>query len=208
MATTSYCTDGGGECQNGGVCILRTDQNGGVPANYCQCPEGTSGELCHGKDVCPLKCEHGSSCRHYNDISHGAANDSTATETAGFYCECVGNYKGKLCEVPFTTCPKNSDYDETKDDPLQCLYGGECVVSTEEDSDPTIYSCSCPKGRSGTSCENGQTSTIVDYNGSCFANQDCKNGGLCVRKHDPKTTEETGMFTKNTYCQCPTGYVV
>jgi len=210
---SSSCTDDGNECQNGGVCILVTDQSDGnkTPANYCQCPKGTSGDICHGVDVCPLNCQHGSSCRHYDDITHGVGGDDNDNDETGFFCECpVGNnYKGKLCNIPFTTCPNtySVDNDTNVQTSLQCLYGGECKLDDDDDGDGLeSYHCSCPKGRSGNVCQDGTSSDIQDYNGSCLADSDCGEQGLCIHKHDAKTTEETGMTTKNTYCQCSNGY--
>jgi len=180
------CSITGDECQNGGVCVLSSN------GNYCTCPEGTSGTHCHGKGVCPLKCQHGSSCRHF-DESHVMISASGLSET-DFYCECVGKYKGLTCEVPFETCPRVKN-----DTPPECLNGGKCVPS----GDPVdSYSCDCPDGWSGKSCEAGQQSTIVDWNGACNVNTDCLNGGLCIRDHDAKTTQETGMVTKQTHCLC------
>jgi len=68
------------------------------------------------------------------------------------------------------------------------------------------YHCSCTKGRFGDVCQSGTTSDIQDYNGSCLADSECGSNGLCIHKHDSKITEETGMATKNTYCQCSSGY--
>jgi hypothetical protein len=209
--TTSYCTDDGNECQNGGVCVLATDQSDfdkdgnfkKTPINYCQCPEGTSGNLCHGKNVCTLKCEHASSCRHYDDITHSSSPEGFSDSE--FYCECAGNYKGQECEIPYTTCPKTSDDENEK--PLQCLYGGVCEISVDSTNiQNSKYICRCPNGRNGTNCENGTTSSIKDYNGPCFDDDDCNNQGICADKHDAATTEETGMTTKTKYCQCKSGY--
>jgi hypothetical protein len=212
MVTTSYCTDDGNECQNGGVCILATDQSDfdkdgnfkKTPVNYCQCPEGTSGNLCHGKNVCTLNCEHASSCRHYDDITPSSSAPDGFSDSE-FYCECVDNYKGQECEVPYTTCPKTSDDKNEKQ--LQCLYGGVCEISVDTTNiKNSKYICRCPKGRDGTNCENGITSSIKDYNGPCYVDEDCNNQGICADKHDAQTTEITGMTTKTTYCQCKSGY--
>jgi len=215
MVTKSYCTDDGNECQNGGICILATDQSDfdkdgnfkKTPINYCQCPKGTSGNLCHGKDVCTLTCEHASSCRHYSENSSGTHEGfSDGTGTNEFYCECVDNYQGQECEIPYTTCPKTSD--DKKEKQLQCLYGGLCEISIDSTNIANSkYICRCPNGRDGPQCENGITSsTIQDYNGPCYVDDDCQNQGICSEKHDAQTTEETGMTTKITYCQCKSGY--
>jgi len=191
----SHCTKDGIGCLNGGVCVLVTDQSDGkTPANYCKCPKGTSGYHCDRKGVCPLDCQHDSSCRHGDDMAH-------SNEGGEFYCECAvgSNYKGKLCQVPYTTCPKTNDDDE----PMQCLFGGECKLSSAIFKH---YYCECPNGRSGDRCEYGKTSSIEDYNGSCYEDSDCKNGGVCIHKYDSNATAKTGMKTKNTYCQCKDGF--
>lgn len=181
----SVCTKDGKQCKNDGVCVLSTQQSDGSTAsNYCKCPDGTSGAMCQDKDVCELDCKHGSSCR---------------SSDAGFYCECVGDYKGLTCDTPFQTCPKPSENEA----PLVCLFGGECV---EDENASKKYTCDCPKNRSGEYCESGVQSTIEDYNGTCNEDDDCFNGGLCIKEHDAKKTEETGMLTKQTHCLCKTDF--
>lgn len=187
------CTNGGMECENGGVCVLTSDQTDMSSGNYCSCPGGTSGDKCETRDICDLDCQHGSSCRHYDDISHDNGSGSVS-----FYCECAGNYKGMECEIPFTTCPISGIGKQ-----LECLYGGDCVIFDEFSEE---YKCYCPNGRSGDNCENGLASTIEDYNGACYQDEDCFNGGLCISNHDAKGTEETGMQTKTTQCLCSLGW--
>jgi len=191
---TGTCTTGGMECVNGGVCVLTSDQIDMSEGNYCSCPEGTSGDRCENEDICDLDCQHGASCRHYEDIAHNNGSGSTS-----FYCECTGNYKGMECEIPFTTCPLSG----ITGDQLVCLYGGQCVAFDESSDE---YKCDCPNGRSGKNCETGVVSTIEDYNGLCYQNEDCFNGGLCTRTHDFKATKETGMETKATQCLCSLGW--
>jgi jagged-like protein len=197
----SKCTKGGMECQNGGVCVLASEQSDMTEANYCSCPAGFSGNQCESEKACDLECMHGSSCRHYTDIDHDNSGDND------MYCDCVGDYKGKACEIPVVTCPKTSD--DSKE--MECLWGGQCISSSDEtnsssDESTNEYVCSCPKGRSGDHCEQGEVSTLEDYNGVCYADVDCLNGGLCIRDHDSKTTEETGMQTKSTQCLCALGW--
>jgi len=190
-AAASVCSILGDQCQNGGVCVKGTNQVDSSSQDFCSCPEGTSGDLCESVGACDLTCQHGGSCRHYDDIAHTNDNDSA------FECECVGDYKGVECEIPFTKCPITSD---GKD--MECLYGGTCVFREEENE----YGCACPDGRSGAYCEAGTDSTIEDYNGACYEDGDCLNGGLCVRKHDAETTAATNMVTKETKCICSLGW--
>jgi len=187
------CTKDSNQCENGGICVLATSQKDSSVANYCSCPESTSGIRCGGQLDCNLECQHGSSCRHYDDIAHDG------TGKTAFYCECVGNYKGMECEIPYTTCAKKSG-DKLG---LDCLYGGECV---EPKTDSSVFTCACPKGRSGKNCEVGVDSSLMDYNGSCYSDVDCENGGLCIRHHDAEKTEDTGMLTKATQCLCAIGW--
>ena len=187
----SVCSILGNQCLNGGVCVKGTNQVDGSSKDYCNCPEGTSGLFCQTKGVCNLTCQHGGSCRHFEDVSH--ANDG---DTA-FECECVGDYKGVECEIPFQRCPITSDGKQ-----MECLYGGTCVFREEENE----YGCACTKGRSGDYCEKGTVSSMEDYNGDCYEDQDCLNGGICVRTHDAETTAETDMLTKQTKCLCALGW--
>lgn len=187
------CTQGGNECQNGGVCVPATNQVLGQAEDYCNCPTGTSGDRCETKNACDLKCQHGGSCRNFDDISHADASD----KKSGFECDCVGDYKGVVCEIPFTKCPLTSDGKE-----MECLYGGSCTFREESNE----YGCACTKGRSGKYCETGVVSSIEDYNGACNADADCQHGGLCVRSHDAETTEKTDMLSKTTKCLCPIGW--
>jgi len=191
--TTIQCVQDGDECKNGGVCVPATNQVSGHTEDYCNCPKGTSGDRCEVKRECDLKCQHGGSCRSYDDISHGDASD----KTSAFECECVGDYKGKECEIPFTKCPLTSDGKE-----MECLYGGTCVFREEENE----YGCDCTKGRAGKHCETGVVSSMLDYNGDCNDDAECQHGGLCVRTHDAETTDKTNMLTKETKCLCPLGW--
>lgn len=192
-------------CQNGGVCVKTTDQLTSATESSCSCPAGTSGVLCESKSICDLQCQHGSSCRNYDDITH----DNTGKSS--FVCECVGRYKGLECEIPFATCPM------IKGGPnfaVECLWGGACV----SDEDSNEYTCECPLGRSGMSCERGGNVNpeedlnsdhdgIINTFGECHSNDDyCKNGGLCVFSHDAKTTAESGVLTKQSTCLCTLGW--
>ena len=185
----SSCDTAGG-CANGGVCVLGTDQTDGSASNYCACPQGFSGDMCEQVDKCSLDCQHGSSCRHHDDVTHG--NDGGSD-----YCECVGNYKGKECEIPVETCPTPA---AASAEPLECLWGGTCVDNEGD------WICECPAGRSGDSCEAGADSTIDDYNGPCYQDSECQNEGLCVRSHDAEESAKTGMNSKITQCLCPLGF--
>lgn len=185
------CTEGGDQCHNGGVCVLASNQKDMSAENYCSCPEGTSGKRCEKVDDCSLDCQNGSSCRHRDDITH--ANDSNDD----VYCECVGNFKGQKCAVPFETCPTTPGGDE-----MECLWGSTCVFNDSLN----LFECQCPKGRFGKHCEFGEQSSIEDWNGDCNNDTECQNNGLCIKSHDSESTEETGMKTTNNQCLCPLGY--
>lgn len=179
-----------GDCENGGVCTLASKQQDMSEGNYCSCPAGTSGYKCERKAECTLDCQHGSSCRHNEDITH--ANDDGDTKSD--FCECVGNYKGTMCEIPFETCPTVDGKS------LDCLWGGKC---TTKDGAPA---CDCPEDRSGVNCLVGSVSNIQDWNGPCYQDEDCKNSGLCIRTHDAEETKNTGMNSKTTQCLCSLGW--
>mmetsp|Transcript_38713 Transcript_38713/g.93755 ORF Transcript_38713/g.93755 Transcript_38713/m.93755 type:complete len:250 (-) Transcript_38713:325-1074(-) len=80
-------------CQNGGTCHFDDIRQ----VNYCHCPQGTAGKLCHGTN-CPLTCRNGGSCR--NGADDGGLE---------FFCECVGGYSGDSCEcAPGSDCGSSS----------------------------------------------------------------------------------------------------
>ena len=142
MLITAACNfSGEGTCQNGGVCVVSTDQVTGEGRRSCICPRGTSGAFCEWEGVCNLQCRHGGSCRHY-------AEDDGAASAEKFACECLAGYKGAECEIPFTTCPQgpNSTAGE-------CLWGGTCVGGGDEGGEGEEVRCKCPRCRSGDSCE-------------------------------------------------------
>lgn len=84
LAQEGTCDDAT-PCQNGGTCHFDDVRL----VNYCHCPTGTAGKLCHGTN-CPLTCRNGGSCRHPED-GEGDPLD--------FFCECVGGFGGDSCEL-------------------------------------------------------------------------------------------------------------
>lgn len=198
------CTnEGDNVCLNGGVCVKTTEQVAGTAQSSCTCPAGFSGARCEGEGLCDLQCQHGGSCRHNEDVAH--ANSGTS-----FACECVGPYKGLECEVPFATCPPPIAGGDAQQ--VECLWGGECVAEDEDEAE-NYYTCECPVGRYGASCEKEaginprpDQDAIANVIGLCRDDGDCNNGGLCVLSHDVENTAAMGVTTKRSQCLCTLGW--
>lgn len=73
-----------------------------------------------------IQCQNGADCIEL-------------TVFPGFVCECPPFYSGVYCETPLPFCQPNP-----------CLFGGLC---REEQS---VFSCLCPLGRAGRTCEEGE----------------------------------------------------
>ncbi|CAB9524489.1 sushi, nidogen and EGF-like domains 1 [Seminavis robusta] len=114
------------DCLNNGSCIQDSTQK------ICQCQDGFGGEDC--SETCLQDCQNGGSCRYHKDISHGSDQDGNTL------CQCIGNYVGVNCEIPFTSCPGGGI--------IRCLHGGSC-----EPRPNGVYGCSCPSPRTGDFCQ-------------------------------------------------------
>ena len=76
--------------------------------------------------VCPyIQCQNGAQC-------------SDVAEPPGFTCECLPFFSGVYCETALPFC-----------DPNPCLFGGSCRQEF------STFSCQCPLGRAGRTCEQG-----------------------------------------------------
>ena len=80
------------------------------------------------QSVCPyIQCQNGAQC-------------SEVAEVPGFTCDCLPFFTGVFCETALPVCQPNP-----------CLFGGLC---REELS---TFSCQCPLGRAGRTCEEGES---------------------------------------------------
>ena len=171
------------ECQNGGECVLPSEQF------QCTCPAGFTGPVCEVNiDECVGNvCSNSSVCQdgvnNYTclcdpgwtgtfceqDINecetqpcqHGGT--CTETTTPGDYtCACLEEYKGKDCqELKVKTCRE-----------APCEHGGTCIEE-ENNVGPEKYRCDCLNGYEGINCQN-QTDYCVKLR------VECQNGGTCV----------------------------
>ena len=77
--------------------------------------------------LCPyIQCQNGAQC-------------SEVAEHPGFTCNCLPFFSGAFCETLLPVC-----------DPNPCLFGGLCQ------DEETTFSCYCPLGRAGRTCEEGK----------------------------------------------------
>lgn len=83
-----------------------------------------------------LQCPH--SVCPYVHCQNGAECNETS-QFPGFTCNCLPFFSGVFCETALPVC-----------DPNPCLFGGVC-----RDENFT-FSCQCPLGRGGRTCEEGE----------------------------------------------------
>ena len=182
-------------CLNGGTCV-----DNGRNDPFCRCPAGTSGDLCEVVEPPPNACDpnpcfNGGTC---NDLGNGAFSCTCPAGTAGevcqvdtdpcdpdpcangtcesdggdgFSCRCDLGFGGPLCDQEVDLC-----------DPNPCSNGGVCT-----DSGLGTFSCACPEGTSGTTCD------VIDNENACEPNP-CQNNGQCDL--------EDGGFS----CRCGFGF--
>lgn len=88
--------------------------------------EGRDIEQCLESLCTYIECQNGADCREL-------------TVAPGFECQCFPLYSGSYCEIPLQIC-----------DPNPCQFGGLCreIQST--------FSCQCPLGRGGRTCDEGE----------------------------------------------------
>ncbi|XP_068222449.1 protein crumbs isoform X2 [Palaemon carinicauda] len=176
-------------CTNGATCF---DLYGDYE---CACAPGYTGKYCEVEilECSSNPCQNGGLCEDRknaykcscvlgfegNDCEHNIDDCFNVTcpwnaQAVDFINECVCHCKPGFAGFP----PDCIEIDECLSSP--CLNGGTC--SDGENS----YSCTCPQGYSGDSCEVN--------NDDCSPNP-CQNGGTCLDGID-------------TYaCMCPPGFV-
>lgn len=171
-------------CQNGAVCQnLDNDYN-------CTCPVGYSGKKCDTK----LYCQPSNPC-----LNNGTCQEGTNSYT----CACKPGFTGVNCETNIDECAskpcKNGGICKDTVSAYECFceqgktFGVNCEFIQPCFSSPclngglcarvsdSVYSCSCPPGTTGLSCELNMTCPV------------CKNGGTC----GPASSYQ---------CACPPGY--
>ncbi|CAL1276005.1 unnamed protein product [Larinioides sclopetarius] len=109
-------------CERGGICV-------GEPEFSCLCPFGWTGKTCETKiEVCERSICNGGLCLL------GSSNDPALSRN--ITCFCIPDYHGKFCELQYNECvPEPS-----------CENGATCA------DDVDGYSCICPAGYLGSTC--------------------------------------------------------
>ncbi|KAG8185621.1 hypothetical protein JTE90_026085 [Oedothorax gibbosus] len=109
-------------CERGGVCVGETEFS-------CLCPFGWTGKTCESEvEVCEKSICNGGLCV--------LAPTEEETLPKNITCFCIPDYHGKFCELQYNECiPEPS-----------CENGATCV------DDIDGYSCICPSGYLGSSC--------------------------------------------------------
>ena len=88
--------------------------------------EGRDVNQC-SQPVCQyIECQNGATC-------------SDVEQAPGFTCSCLPFFSGVFCEMALPVC-----------DPNPCLFGGVCREQQ------FTFSCQCPLGRGGRTCEEGE----------------------------------------------------
>ncbi|XP_038051955.1 neurogenic locus notch homolog protein 3-like isoform X4 [Patiria miniata] len=80
-------------CSNGGTCVLQPDTD---PYFSCQCPEGSTGDLC--QNVAPSNPCNSNPCQH-----GGQCWFSTVAGQEQYTCICPPGYEGKNCGISKNT---------------------------------------------------------------------------------------------------------
>lgn len=81
-SSSSFTCDSDFDCAPNGTCDTSSSLK-------CQCDTGFTGQQCE-QPVCPLDCQNGSSCKVI-DIHGGIDID--------YYCDCLPDYTGGLCQT-------------------------------------------------------------------------------------------------------------
>lgn len=186
-------------CQNGGVCAL------GPPLEeysylsvywfspdkdyqYCECPEGFSGEFCQAEAV---------DCGDFLCLNGGQCSDEEGNPMED-RCNCIDAYDfltdtyfdGLYCQFPST-----SVCFEDATEAFFCMNGGEC-------QDDYLQGCKCPEGFGGFYCE-------FDERLDCQL--DCGENGTCRLGSPPRGSQADAYWYNpdadgsNQYCECDQG---
>ncbi|KAJ7989267.1 hypothetical protein DPEC_G00317710 [Dallia pectoralis] len=151
-------------CAENSTCI-QTDQGGYL----CLCPLGNGGDSCQMQQGPCIT--NGSPCR----------NGGTCEDARGLSpypsCTCPLRFSGDFCEIDKDSC-----------DPDPCVNGGMCV------DHGATFTCSCPAGFSGLTCNHSDVAVISPCTGS-----PCGHGSTCVVENQ---TDSTRPYR----CLCPPAF--
>ena len=180
-AYTCTCTSGhsGAQCEHASPLLTACDSNpcqhgstceGGAVDYTCLCSSGFTGPNCeiNINDCGPSQCQHGT-CQ---DGINGLLCECDSEQITGYHCEvyCPDGHSGSFCETSTLLC---------NTDPSPCQNGGTCLEGGSS------YSCVCPPGRTGSTCELESSCDVVE----------CHNGEVC-----------SALPGGGYGCECPDGF--
>uniref|UniRef100_A0A7N6AEQ0 Protein eyes shut homolog n=1 Tax=Anabas testudineus TaxID=64144 RepID=A0A7N6AEQ0_ANATE len=130
-------------CLNNATCVSKGNDY------VCRCLRGFSGKNCEAIiDYCRL-------------LNISCLNEGLCFSVVGGYqCVCAPGWIGEFCQYVGDACLIK---------PNSCLNGATCIT-TSQPSSPPQYTCKCPLGFTGTSCEteiNECDSSPCQHNGTC-----------------------------------------
>ena len=181
----SVCTVGGNECLNGGNCVASTqtvdkETEQTLEANYCDCPLGTYGDICHndpakdteptGLSVCTVEgkqCLNGGACVPSTEVVDGKsvpANKCVCPlDTFGDVCHSQGQKDDIAANAAAeaaaaaTEAAEAEDFTASQSKPVctengnECQNGGYCKLKDADENIPENY-CVCPETHHGDRC--------------------------------------------------------
>ncbi|XP_034464842.1 protein eyes shut homolog isoform X2 [Hippoglossus hippoglossus] len=146
-------------CLHNATCVSRGSHY------VCRCLRGFSGKNCDEViDYCGLL--------NINCLNEGLC----LSVIDGYQCVCALGWIGEFCQYVGDACLIR---------PNSCLNGATCIT-TSQPSSPPEYTCKCPPGFTGTTCE-------TEFN-ECDSSP-CQHNGTC--------SHLLGHYE----CQCPTGFL-
>ncbi|XP_063407782.1 fibropellin-1-like isoform X2 [Mytilus trossulus] len=194
-----YCSNGG-TLNSLGACVCVGGWTGtNCDVSPCQ-RHNCGGEVCSVTDAGQVSCGccNADPCGLMN-CNNGTCKVDPTTKQA--YCECIGNFIGRNCEISPCDNPASS-----------CFHGGSCSLLADGN-----ITCSCPDGFSGDRCELSacRSGAINCGPGTCYtANRtaycDCPPGFLgdrcqndaCSLINCNNGTCKFDPTTKQAYCEC------
>ena len=160
------CKDG----VNGFLCECDSEQ---ITGYQCEvyCPDGHRGNFCETKNLLcsadPSPCQNAGMCVERNDT---------------FFCTCLPNYSGTVCELE-KTC-----------DLIQCHNGGTCLALPGSG-----FGCQCQEGFDGPNCELLGISFTTETSYRAYPSLELRGQGTIMFEFS--TLDSEGLLLYNTQLQ-------